>query len=215
MLTYDEGKFDNAHLKSYNDTLFCCESDSNLLSAEACLNSSFHLSPTTGTVAAQLRSGIGAITVGASAATSNSPSSSSASSSNSTSASSSSNSTSASSSSNVTPGAIAGLAVEGVLLALTLAALGFFMWRNRSLGKRVKEAEAAAVAAREESYQAQQQYQQHHLYQRPRWQGDTQHVGTVPEMATYGYGSPVDSYHTKASELPSTTVGPELDGTEK
>ncbi|KAL7620335.1 hypothetical protein AAE478_009329 [Parahypoxylon ruwenzoriense] len=91
------------------------------------------------------------------------------------------------------PGAIAGIAVEAVILALTLVGLGFVMWRNRLLNEKVREAEAAAVVARNTP-----QYQ---------WQHPSSRPSTVqPSMAPYGY-NPIEETQAKRSELHSSSLG--------
>ncbi|XXH05597.1 hypothetical protein Hte_012029 [Hypoxylon texense] len=192
-------KIDNAHLKACNDSNFwCCESDANILTTQQCCNQAFKLTQPVGTVIAQLQSGIGAIplaTAAASAVSSSSPSSSP------------SISSSPDTSNSIPAGAIAGLAVEGVILAVTLAALAFVLWRNRLLTKKANEAEAAAVAAKSAQEQQMQQMQQYHWQPPPSSQG-----GTISQVGPYGYGSPVETEPPKRSELHSELGYPELPG---
>ncbi|KAI6088168.1 hypothetical protein F4821DRAFT_96473 [Hypoxylon rubiginosum] len=193
-----ELKIDNAHLKSCNDSNYwCCEGDANILTTEECCNQAFQLSQPVGTVIAQLQSGIGAIPLATAAATSDSPSS----------PSSSASTTSSPENSDTIPaGAIAGLAVESVILAVTLAGLAFVIWRNRILTQKAKEAEEAAAAAKSAQEQQQQQMQQYHWQPPP-----SSHGGTLSQA--YAYGSPVESEPPKRSELHSPGMGyPELPG---
>ncbi|KAI1774697.1 hypothetical protein F4818DRAFT_442186 [Hypoxylon cercidicola] len=84
----------------------------------------------------------------------------------------------------IRPGLL-GLAVEGVILAVTLAGLAFVLWRNKLLTKKARQ-------------QQQQQMQQYHWQQPPSSRG-----GTLSEVGPYGYGSPVDTEPAKMSELHS------------
>ncbi|KAI1099961.1 hypothetical protein F4804DRAFT_64423 [Jackrogersella minutella] len=184
-------KLDNAHLKACNDSNFwCCESDANVLTTQQCCDSSFKLTQPVGTVIAQLQSGIGAIPLAtASPLISSMPNVNS----------------STDTPTRIPSGAIAGLAVEGVILALSLSGLGFMFWRNRLLSNKVLEAEAATIAARSQQQQ-QQQYQ---------WHPPPSSHGTAPHTSTYGYSSPIET-EPKRSELQTSSLGtyPELPGTE-
>ncbi|KAI0178837.1 hypothetical protein GGR52DRAFT_276457 [Hypoxylon sp. FL1284] len=187
-------KIDNAHLKPCNDSGFwCCESDANILTTEKCCKQSFELTQPIGTVIAQMASGAGALPI-ATGASSPTPS---------TSTSSSPDADSSSdipdASSEIPSGAVAGLAVEAVLLAATLAGLAFVLWRNRILNRRAKEAEAAAVVARSAHAQAHQQMNQ----QQYHWQPPPSSHGTISHAAPYGFGSPVEADPVKRSELHS------------
>ncbi|KAI1408985.1 hypothetical protein F5Y13DRAFT_193815 [Hypoxylon sp. FL1857] len=193
-------KFTNAHLKSCNDSNFwCCESDSNVLTTAQCCNNSFKLSQPVGTVIAQLQSGVGAIPLAtaspAAAAISAPPDANS----------------SVETSTAIPSGAVAGLAVEAVILVITLAGLGFVLWRNRILNKKVKEAQAAAIAAASTLHQQQEQQQQ----QQYQWQPPPSSHGTTHQSVAWGYSSPVET-EPKRSELQSTALGtyPELAGNE-
>ncbi|KAI8957500.1 hypothetical protein F5Y11DRAFT_360786 [Daldinia sp. FL1419] len=183
-------KIDNAHLRTCNDTFWCCESDANILTTEECCNSAFKLTQPIGTIVAQLQSGVGAIPLAtASPATSALP-----------------NANSPVEASKTSSGAVAGLAVEGVIIACALAGLGFMIWRNRLLNQKVKQAEEATAAA--VSAQQQQQQQQY------QWQPPlSSHAGAAPHMAMYGYGSPTEVEAPKRSELHSD-IYTELPGTE-
>ncbi|KAI2472513.1 hypothetical protein F4781DRAFT_382900 [Annulohypoxylon bovei var. microspora] len=183
-------KIDNAHLKACNDSGFwCCESDANILTTQQCCDSSFKFTQPVGTVIAQLQSGVGAIPLA-------------------TASSLISNSSNANYSTEVPDsipsGAVAGLAVEGVIIVFTLAGLGFMFWRTKLLNTKVLEAEAATMAAR--AQQQQQQYQ---------WQPPPSSHGTVPQSGVWGYTSPVET-EPKRSELQTSGLGtyPELAGTE-
>ncbi|OTA64128.1 hypothetical protein K449DRAFT_23981 [Hypoxylon sp. EC38] len=188
-------RFTNAHLKACNDSNFwCCESDSNAFTTEQCCNNSFMLTQPVGTVIAQLQSGVGAIPLAT--APSMIPASPSANSSIEITA--------------ITSGAVAGLAVEAVILVITLAGLGFVLWRNRVLNKKLTEAQAAAIAATNTQHQ-QQQYQQ----QQYQWQPPPSSHGTVNQSIAWGYNSPVET-EPKRSELQTPGLGtyPELAGNE-
>ncbi|KAI1081937.1 hypothetical protein F5B20DRAFT_39733 [Whalleya microplaca] len=187
------GKFDNAHLKACNDSNFwCCESDANILTTEECCGASFKLSQPIGTVIAQMKSGVGAIPVATSLPSiSDSPET----------------------PPGIPTGAIAGLAIEGGILALTLMGLGLTLWRNRMLGKKMKAAEAAAAdaAATAAAAAARMNTATTNDY---RWQHSPTHA--VPEMATYGYGSAIEGDPVKRNELDTSgfNVRPELPGTD-
>ncbi|KAI1465442.1 uncharacterized protein F4812DRAFT_123478 [Daldinia caldariorum] len=105
---------------------------------------------------------------------------------------------SAEDSSKIPPGAVAGLAVEGVVIALAFAGLAYIIWRNRVLRRKVKRAEATASA--------QQQLQQQYQWQHP----PSSHAGIAPpHMDAYGgYGRPATT--NTYNELP----GPEPVGSE-
>ncbi|KAI1137132.1 hypothetical protein F5Y05DRAFT_79475 [Hypoxylon sp. FL0543] len=188
-------KFTNAHLKACNDSNFwCCESDSNVLTTEQCCNNSFKLSQPVGTVIAQLQSGVGAIPLAtASPNVSVSPAA----------------NISMDTSAAISSGAIAGLAVEAVILVITLAGLGFVVWRNRLLSKKVEEAQAAAIAAATNQHQQQLQQQQY------QWQPPPSSHGTAHQSVAWGYSSPVET-EPKRSELQTPGLGtyPELAGNE-
>ncbi|KAI1501202.1 hypothetical protein F5X99DRAFT_211462 [Biscogniauxia marginata] len=173
--------YDNAHLKSCNDTTFCCESDSDILNIEDCCNNAFRLTQPIGTVVAQLQSGVGAIPVA-------------------TSLSSASTSTA---STDIPSGAIAGLVVEGVVLALALLILGLLIWRNILLNRRLKEAKAEtskATASAVEMQQLKQEIQQYRQQQQ-YWQHPSSSVGGLPEMATNDYGNLTERGINEMSEL--------------
>ncbi|KAI1392786.1 uncharacterized protein F4822DRAFT_140942 [Hypoxylon trugodes] len=189
-------KLDNSYLRTCNDTYFCCETLGNTLTTEQCCNQSFKLAKTNGigTIVAQLKSGVGAIPLAtgsplgtASPTISASPET---------------NSTTATPGP-IPSGAVAGLAVEAVILALSLAGLGFMLWRNRLLDKKLKEAEAAAIAARSIQQQQQQQLQQQQYHWQP-----------PPSSHAYSYASPTETETPKLSELHAMRVYPELAGTE-
>ncbi|KAI5918689.1 hypothetical protein F4810DRAFT_715289 [Camillea tinctor] len=200
--------YDNAHLRSCNDTMFCCESDADILTDEACCNSSFRLTQPIGTVIAQLQSGVGAIPVATSLTAGSLPTGAD-------------NSTS----SDVPTGAIVGLAVEGVVLAITLLVLGFFMWRNRLLDKRLKKAEATAAEMHQQQQSdnqqrqiqdLQQQVQQYRQYQQYWQQPPSTSGGGLPEMASSRNGSTIEEGNpAKFNELATgPNTWPELPGEE-
>ncbi|KAI1479332.1 hypothetical protein F4774DRAFT_410084 [Daldinia eschscholtzii] len=178
-------EIDNAHLRSCNDTFWCCESDSNILTADECCNNAFKFTQPIGHVVAQLQSGGVALPLATSSpTTSNLPSTSS----------------STADPTIIPPGAVAGLAVEGVVIAVTFIVLGVMIWRNTRLRRKLKEAGALTTAQQQ---QLQQQYQ---------WQAPPlSHAGATPHMAAYSYISP------PASELPEACnelPGPDPAGTE-
>ncbi|KAI2783694.1 hypothetical protein F4815DRAFT_502721 [Daldinia loculata] len=187
-------KLDNAHLKTCNDTFWCCEGDTNALTTQQCCGNAFKLTQSIGTVVAQLQSGQESIPLATVPPTvSGSPNISGSSNTNS----------STENPSNIPSGAVAGLAIEGVVIASALMGLGFIIWRNRLLSQKVKEAEAATAAAT--SAQQQQKYQ----WQHP----PSSYAGTAPHMAMYGYGSATETEPPKRSELHSGTYT-ELPGTD-
>lgn len=197
-LTRNKVKIDNAYLKACNDSNFwCCESDANILTTEQCCNQAFKLTQPVGTVIAQLQSGVGAIPLATAASSSSSSLPSNSPSINS----------SSETSNSIPAGAIAGLAVEGVILAVTLAALAFVLWHNRLLTKKASEAEAVAVAAKGAQEQQMQQMQQYHWQPPP-----SSHGGTLSQVGPYAYGSPVETEPPKRSELHSELGYPELSG---
>ncbi|KAI1656916.1 hypothetical protein F4813DRAFT_397165 [Daldinia decipiens] len=180
-------KLDNAHLKTCNDTFWCCASDANVLTTQLCCDNAFKLTQPIGTVVAQLQSGKGAIPLATASSTISGSSNTNSSTEN---------------PSSISSGAVAGLAIEGVIIASALAGLGFMIWRNRLLSRKVKEAEAAAAAA---TSAQQQQYQ----WQHP----PSSYANTVPHMAMYNYGGPGETEPPKRSELHSSTYT-ELPGTD-
>ncbi|XDG08456.1 hypothetical protein ABKA04_008071 [Annulohypoxylon sp. FPYF3050] len=176
---------DNAHLKACNDSgYWCCESDANVLTTQQCCDSSFKLTQPVGTVIAQLQSGVGAIPL----ATASSLPSNSA------------NSNSTDNSDSIPSGAVAGLAIEGVIMVFALAGAGFMFWRNRLLSKKVLEAEAATIAARAQQQQQQQQQAQY------QWQPPPSSHGTMHHSGAWGYSSPVET-EPKRSELQGPALG--------
>ncbi|KAI1448688.1 hypothetical protein F5Y02DRAFT_278355 [Annulohypoxylon stygium] len=178
-------KIDNAHLKACNDSgYWCCESDANVLTTQQCCDSSFKLTQPVGTVIAQLQSGVGAIPL---ATASTLPSSSAI-------------SNSTDNSDSIPSGAVAGLAIEGVIMVFALAGAGFLFWRNRLLNKKVLEAEAATIAARAQQQQQQQQQAQY------QWQPPPSSHGTMHHSGAWGYSSPVET-EPKRSELQGPTLG--------
>ncbi|KAI2604678.1 hypothetical protein GGR54DRAFT_621530 [Hypoxylon sp. NC1633] len=206
-------RMENPHLKACNDSNFwCCES-STILNTDECCGQAFKLTHPIGTVVAQLQSGIGAIPLATgsaslatdlptpSATTAEVPTVSPT-------------ETSTDISTTIPSGAVAGLAVEAVIIVFSLAGLGFVLWRNRLLNLKVKEAGAAAVAATNAQEQLQQLQLQQQQYQ---WQpSPSSNGGTISHMAGYAYGSPVESEPPKRSELnsPGAHGYPELAGTE-
>ncbi|KAI1378703.1 hypothetical protein F4677DRAFT_465833 [Hypoxylon crocopeplum] len=207
--------FANPHLKPCNDSNFwCCEGDTTLTSKQCC-DSAFKLTNNIGTVIAQLKSDVGPIPLATSTpSSSGSPDTTNTSSEvPSATTSSADNSTAAAASTAIPSGAVAGLVVEAVILALSLGALGFMLWRNRLLNQKVKEAEAATAAAKGEQEQMLQQQQQHQY----QWQHPpSTYAETTPQMTGYSYASPVETEPPKRSELHSPGLGayPELAGTE-
>ncbi|KAI0837534.1 hypothetical protein F5Y06DRAFT_297391 [Hypoxylon sp. FL0890] len=150
-------------------------------------HNSFKRSQPVGTVIAQLQSGVGAIPLAtASSSVSASP---------------------ATDFSMETPtaipsGAIAGLAVEAVILVITLAGLGFVVSRNSLLSKKLKGAQAAVIAAASTQRQQQQQQQE----QKYQWQPPPSSHGTAHQSVAWGYSSPVET-ESKRSELQTLGLG--------
>ncbi|KAI0103554.1 hypothetical protein F4814DRAFT_431819 [Daldinia grandis] len=176
-------ELNNAYLQTCNDTFWCCGSDTNVLTTKQCCDKAFKLTRPIGTVIAQLQPDEGAIPLAtASSTVSGIPNSNS----------------SAESPSKIPSGAVAGLAIEGAVIASALVVLGFIIWRNRLLSQKVREAEAATAAAISVQQQQQQQYQ----WQQP----PSSYAGIVPHnTAMYGYGNPTETEPPKRSELHSST----------
>ncbi|KAI0473696.1 hypothetical protein GGR56DRAFT_546024 [Xylariaceae sp. FL0804] len=197
---------DNAHLAACNSTHWCCEADENEVSLQECCDSAFDSSESIGTVVAQLVAGTGAVVLPTASA------SSSAAQSETTTTSSSSTGLTAHTaatppSTSMPTGAIAGLVVEGVVLAATIVALGFIAWRNRSLRKKIKAAEEAGAAAAAAASAA---GVAHQLLQR-QLQEQIQYASGV---AQYGYGVVPDIDAAKSNELSTINDPRELEGTE-
>ncbi|KAI0384163.1 hypothetical protein F5Y04DRAFT_237355 [Hypomontagnella monticulosa] len=201
-------KLDNAHLKTCNDTFWCCESDAKILTTKQCCDNSFKLTQPIGTIVAQLQSG-GAAAIPVATASPVASDSSNVTPSGTKSPAATGTETPTETPTAIPSGAVAGLAIEAVIMVLALAGLGFMIWRNKLLSDKVKEAEAAVVVAR--SVQQQQQQQQQYQWQPP----PSSHSGVIPQTIAYNYGSPVES-EPKRSELHSPGLGAyqELPGTE-
>ncbi|KAI1804681.1 hypothetical protein F4811DRAFT_262060 [Daldinia bambusicola] len=185
---------DNAHLRTCNDTFWCCESGANILTTQECCDTAFRLTQPIGHVIAQLQSGGGATLP---MATASSAASSVASGSTNT-------DSSNEDPSKIPPGAVAGLAVEGFVIALAFAALAYMIWRNSVLRRRLKKIQATASG--QQQYYGQQPY--------------LPHAGTAPHhMDAYGVlrsPSPVNELPAPdpvCLELPSEPRGPKSPAT--